>query len=426
MMNLIQNHSKRFNLLLLLIASSMFFMKTCTWLTIIFVVYNLIYIKKIQFDKKIIYKGLLISAPLILEILMFWNNDSFILGLKSIEKSLTLLLFPIFIIGNYNIINTERLLKNYSVVSTILLILFFIRFIIFYPILIKKYINGIDLIEMGYKYAESIGIHAPALNMHVVFISLINLYFLIKRYNSSTFLINLSNLFFFISSFFFVLFINTRTALICFTVSFIFMIFYQFNFYENYKKSIKTILLITILSLITFFFYLKNNPYMVEKYTKVTFGHMDKIGRLDEIKDPQIHVFNSLVTRISIWKSSLELSKDHLIFGFGASDNKKELINYYKKTNQKFLAKYEFPVHNQILDFLLKYGILGVITFFIYIGNIFFLGLKLKNEIVLSFFIIFFISNLTDDFLIRFDGIVFSGFWISIFSCMLLKKIYND
>ena len=425
-MNLIQNHSKRFNLLLLLIASSMFFMKTCTWLTIIFVVYNLIYIKKIQFDKKIIYKGLLIAAPLILEILMFWNNDSFILGLKSIEKSLTLLLFPIFIIGNYNIINTERLLKNYSVVSTILLILFFIRFIIFYPILIKKYINGIDLIEMGYKYAESIGIHAPALNMHVVFISLINLYFLIKRYSSSKLWINISNLFFFIFSFFFVLFINTRTALICFTVSFIFMVFYQFKFYENYKKSIINILLITFLSLITFFFYLKNNPYMVEKYTKVTFGHMDKIGRLDEIKDPQIHVFNSLVTRISIWKSSLELSKNHLLFGFGASDNKKELISYYKKTNQKFLAKYEFPVHNQILDFLLKYGILGVITFFIYIGNIFFLGLKLKNEIVLSFFIIFFISNLTDDFLIRFDGIVFSGFWISIFSCMLLKKIYND
>ena len=165
---------------------------------------------------------------------------------------------------------------------------------------------------------------------------------------------------------------------------------------------------------------------MVEKYTKVTFGHMDKIGRLDEIKDPQIHVFNSLVTRISIWKSSLELSKNHLLFGFGASDNKKELISYYKKTNQKFLAKYEFPVHNQILDFLLKYGIFGVITFFIYIGNIFFLGLKLKNEIVFSFFIIFFISNLTDDFLIRFDGIVFSGLWISIFSCMLLKKTYND
>jgi hypothetical protein len=71
---------------------------------------------------------------------------------------------------------------------------------------------------------------------------------------------------------------------------------------------------------------------------------------------------------------------------------------------------------------LLKYGVLGAIGAIVYVGFIGFIGLKLKNSLVISFFILFFISNLTDDFLIRFDGIVFSGFWISVFTAFYFKN----
>jgi len=39
---------------------------------------------------------------------------------------------------------------------------------------------------------------------------------------------------------------------------------------------------------------------------------------------------------------------------------------------------------------------------------------------------LFFISNLTDDFLDRFDGIVFSGFWICMFTSDYLKNKQNQ
>jgi hypothetical protein len=54
----------------------------------------------------------------------------------------------------------------------------------------------------------------------------------------------------------------------------------------------------------------KNNPYMKEKYSTVTFAYMDKVGKLDEIENPEAKVFNLL--RVSIWKSAWELSLDHL------------------------------------------------------------------------------------------------------------------
>ena len=44
-----------------------------------------------------------------------------------------------------------------------------------------KYLKGIELWEMGYVFSKTIGIHAPALNMHLAFVSIINLYFLLKK-----------------------------------------------------------------------------------------------------------------------------------------------------------------------------------------------------------------------------------------------------
>jgi O-antigen ligase len=160
---------------------------------------------------------------------------------------------------------------------------------------------------------------------------------------------------------------------------------------------------------------------MEQKYNRMIFDKFEMIGKLDQIERPEVEIYSSLVTRLTIWKSTIDLAKDHLLYGVGSSNSRKELINYYKKTNQKFLLKHQFPVHNQYLDFLLKFGVLGALGAFVYIGFIGYIGLKSKNVIVFAFFLLFFISNLTDDFLIRFDGIVFSGFWICIFTSNYLK-----
>ena len=91
------------------------------------------------------------------------------------------------------------------------------------------------------------------------------------------------------------------------------------------------------------------------------------------------------------------------------------MIFLFKRTNQKFLAKHEFPVHNQLLDSLLKFGILGFISSLLYLLQIGYLGIKSNQTLIIFFFILFFTSNQTDDFLIRFDGIVYSSFWSCIF-----------
>lgn len=418
-----KNFNKLFHVFLCLIAIAMIFRKPCSLLIILFGIFNLIFIRKLKFTKTSWILILVIASPVLLELLMFWNNDSFSKGLKAIEKSTSLLLFPIFIIGNYRRVKFFKLVEIYSISTTILILLFAIRFYIIYPDLLSKYLNRIDLFEMGYKFADSIGIHAPALNMHLAFVSVCAFYFVFESFQKNEKIrLKVLRFIMFLLSFLFVLLVNTRMALVNVLIGFAVVFIIQIKSKISFGKiALMLIGLLFVLGSILFFF-VQKNPYMKQKYSTVTFAYMDKVGKLDEIDHPEIYAFNTLATRLSIWKSAWELSIKNLPFGVGASDGKPELNKYYKETNQQFLAKYEFPTHNQFLDFLLKFGILGPIVVILYIFTIGYLGINLKNAIIISFFIIFFTSNITDDFLLRFDGIAFSGFWFSIFSSYWLLQ----
>lgn len=421
-----KHFNKIFSFFLAAIACTLIFRKPCTWLIFAFAVFNIFYFKKMQWSKKALILSGIIASPFLIELVFFWNNDSLAQGIKAIEKTTALVLFPLFILGNYQRISFLKLLRYYVNGTTLVMIVFTLRFVFVFPEYVTKYWHGVHLWEMGYVFANSIGIHAPALNMHLAFVSIVALYLLLQSWQmrkdkSVLFLTSIV----FACSFFFVLLVNTRMALFNVLVGYLFVVFSFFLAHFNLKKMMLYSLVIGGVVAGIFMLFVQKNPYMKEKYSSVTFAYMDKVGKLDEIDHPEIKVFNSLVTRVSIWKSAWDLSLQHLPFGVGASDGKPELVKYFKQTDQHFLAKYAFPTHNQFLDFLLKFGVLGPLVVLLYIGAIGYLGIDLKNAVVFSFFFLFFTSNLTDDFLLRFDGITFSGFWFSIFGSLWLQQKNN-
>jgi O-antigen ligase len=215
--------------------------------------------------------------------------------------------------------------------------------------------------------------------------------------------------------------INTRMALFCLIVCFVSMVYFELIKKYDFKKvvlGISGVVLFLVLSMGVLFY---SNPFMVEKYTTFTFSHIDKIGKLDEIDHPEIYAYNGLVNRLSIWKSALELANDNWFFGVGASDANTELSEYFVNTKQFFLAKYKFVTHNQFLNYYVKFGVLGFLATILYVSGFVRLALRTKSSIIWAFFFLFTISNLTDDFLNRFDGIGFSSFFYSIFLVIYLR-----
>lgn len=430
MKSLLRLNNKLFLFFLYLISVTIISRKISTIVVILFTIYcglNYSFFLSKNYKKHIKYI-LVINIPILLEIFFFWNNESYSLGLKSLEKSLVCLIFPFLIIIAYKKIDCFKILKLYSITTLFVLTISASLFIYFKKEYFDKYMNGIHTWQMGYQFSDfTSGIHAPALNMYISFITIYFLYemmFSFKRtelFKRKFFLY----LFAFISSFLFLLIVNTRIALVSLIINiFLLYLYVKIGFKKKIIIGASTLLLLLTIS----FLFVNKFPFTVEKYTVQLTGNLDKIGELDTIKDPEKYVYSSLVTRISIWQSSYKLGISNFFIGVGSSDANFELINYYKKTNQLFLYKYEFPTHNQFLNYFIKYGIIGFVGCFIYVFYLLYLGIKSKNILIICFFVNFFISNLTDDYLNKFDGIVYSSFWYTIFTCYFInfKENFNE
>lgn len=403
-----------YDFMLGVLASSLVFIKPATALIFLFVVLNFIFLRKIHFDKEVKAHALIIAIPLIFHLLFLWNNESLFEGIKHLEKYLMMFIFPLLIVGQNIKISIGNIFKAYSVCFTLLLLIGLTTHIVINHNLFSNYLQGDLVWQMGYKFASSLNTHAPALNMHVAFLVVVNFYLLLKNatqkntYSLITYRLGL----FFISIL--VLFIlNTRIAMLNAFLGLLLVT------YLELKNKIKKLILFFGGTIIVVGFsltiFLVKFPYLINKYSSVTFKHMDKIGSLDDIENPEKEVYSALVTRVSIWKTTIDLSKRNLLIGVGAADGKKRLFKAYKDTSQFFLEKHSFPVHNQYLDFFLKFGVLGFIFTLAYMLNIYCIAKQTQVSLVYFFFILFSTSNLTDDFLIRFDGIIFSAFWVSVF-----------
>lgn len=426
MIKLLKYKTQIFNIILLLVSVLLPFMRVAPIGIVLLIAVALINYKSFCWKKTSNRYALIIASPFICHLLFLWNESSFITAVKPIEKLLSLIIFPIIFLGYKSIISKEKLLKWYPIISIIVLIGLAIRFILTSSQKINNYLNGIDLHEPGYAFAKSFGSHGPAINMHISFIIIVLFYNLYRGFNKNDILFSLkknvlSVVLFFIAIVLLVL-VNTRLAILVTLINIILI----FVFYNLNRLSIKQN--IAIISLITLVFsagvgvYIKINPAFKDKLTTITFAHMDKVGRLDEVENPEVNIFNSLVTRVSIWKTALELGERYKYTGVGASSSLDKLVEEYKNTNQRFLYKYKFPVHNQFIDYFLKFGVIGSLFVMLYVFNILYIGLTTKQVLAICFFILFFSVNLVDDFLIRFDGIGFSAFWISFFSFNTLKR----
>src|SRR5690606_10502144 len=128
-------------------------------------IYNIVHFKYLEFPKSIWKYLILLCLPLFFELGFLWNNDVFTFGLKSLEKYISLLVFSIFFLGNYKQLSFFKIINQYRVLATSILLILLLRFLIIDYDLVVKYLNGIHLWEMGYKFAESFKNHAPAVNM---------------------------------------------------------------------------------------------------------------------------------------------------------------------------------------------------------------------------------------------------------------------
>jgi O-antigen ligase len=256
--------------------------------------------------------------------------------------------------------------------------------------------------------------------MQVSFLSFVNLYLatnIVLSKNKNSFL--LIRLFFLASSLFVMLIINTRLAISIFAVGSISYLVYAFSVK---RLSAKKIFFISVFFGIISTVFLLMFPSTLEKFKNKTFNQLDMIGKLDQIEKPEEKIYGSLVTRLTVWSVVLKMSAKKPIIGYGYTNCYPLLFQEYKDSNQHFLLKHSYRVHNQFLDYLLKFGLSGIILLLIFFTNKFYVALKIRSAVFLYFCVIFLAANLFDNFLIKYEGIAFSAFWTSLFIRSYIEK----
>lgn len=112
-------------------------------------------------------------------------------------------------------------------------------------------------------------------------------------------------------------------------------------------------------------------------------------------------------TRVKIWSKAIPIVKDNFLFGVGTGDADSMLHKEYDKANIKMRSN----VHNQYIDYLLKFGIFGLAVFIFILLFALRHSIKSKNYIYFCFTLLIISCCVTENILSRQWGITFYAFF---------------
>ncbi|WBU90700.1 O-antigen ligase family protein [Cellulophaga omnivescoria] len=323
-------------------------------------------------------------------------------GLKLIERSLPLIIFPIifmFIRANKEIIDK---------VSKAFIFGIFITFIFN---LIKAFYSSLTINEEGVNFNSAIkaglNIEESIIDggnyffggyfstfMHPSYVGLYVLVGIIYTLKSS--LSRKIKLFLLITLSVYIFFLSSKSALVLLLlIGVIFLIYY--------KNSSRIIIFSTVafLGILVFI-----NP-------RINQG----IKRLNDFNLKENHKYTtSSQSRILSWKVALDLIEKSPFLGYGVGDADKELLIGYLKSDYITNAENEYNAHNQFLQTTLQVGVLGLILFLLPFAVI---GYRVSNIYNLSMLIVLIISLVFESMLVRYNGIIFYSIVVPI----LLNKL---
>ncbi|MCF7566776.1 O-antigen ligase family protein [Sabulilitoribacter arenilitoris] len=134
---------------------------------------------------------------------------------------------------------------------------------------------------------------------------------------------------------------------------------------------------------------------------------------------PKGDYYNSFNLRMAIYNCSFSLIKGTPIMGYSPGDIQQELNECYKKFNTNAFHKTNYNTHNQYLDYILSFGVIGLVIILFSFAYFLRIAIINKNKEYLNFLILFYLVFLTENILVRNTGIVL----FTTFNCLFAYSI---
>lgn len=346
-------------------------------------------IEKIKKLKKNYIQIFLLSIPFIIAIFGLLYTNNLKEGFRIITTQLPFLLISLtFLSTGFNKNQLYYCLKTFSFS------------VVIYNIIVFCFASYLKLNDLGIffyydQYGYFFGKHTTYTALFII-ITISFLSYLIKED-----LKRRINLLYFIIILFLCLqlyFLSVRIAIISLFINLIFIVI-------TIKHKVKYIVILGLISSSILMFFLPN-------FKKRFLPSMTEVGAIDGLDFRKEH-----------WLSVLETIKyNGLLFGGGTGNDRNFLIDQYK--DRKLTSAYleEYNAHNQYLEIILNYGLLGFACFIFLLLYLYYYQVKYKDILtllILNTFVIFFI---TESLLIRQSGIML----FAILTTLIINKTINN
>ena len=374
--------------------------------------------------------SLIVLSVFFVHLLGLLYTSNFKYALTDLEIKLPLFLFPIIIFSGIKI--DFSILKKvfFSFISGCFLASLFCVY--------NSYTHF--LISADYKCffydGLSFFMHTSYFSMFLTFAQvLLFLLFIKRREGINGFFINFSVVVLFTYFNIFILFLSSKAGIL---VSFG-SVFLLFLYYLLIKKEYLLSVIFPIIILFVLLISPIIAPHTFKRFEVTSNLVLKQNGGSRNINNPKTikstHMelnnatgdVNAKEERLVIWKTAIETAKKNPFLGVGTGDIKDELINAYEKINFKNGIIKKLNCHNQYLQFLMAFGLLGLtgilFSFFYPLLNAF----KTREYIYLFFAFVFFANILFESMLETKTGVEFFAFFNSLFIAFTqpIKKYFK-
>ena len=333
---------------------------------------------------------------------LLWS-DNLLIGLQIIEKSLSFLIIPlvIFILKPFKNRNQLVLFNRVFILSSVFLVILTTIYIL----------NTVSNIFNGNNYSKITNLRdaielTPLIGEHPIYFAFITAVGILLLYYNK-FKTKILNHLCAVILIFGLMLASSKGVIIAVVIVTIIIIF------QEIKNKINAILALIIfaigVSALVYFSPLKSRIEKEIIENKFTY--------------PEGIHYNSTNLRTAIYNCSFSLVQKSGLIGFAPADIQQELNECYKKFNTPAFKKTNYNTHNQYLDYLLSFGIIGLLL----ILFVFFYYLKIaivnKDNLHLNFLILLYIVLFTENILSRNTGIVLFVTFNSLFGYFNLQSL---
>jgi len=158
------------------------------------------------------------------------------------------------------------------------------------------------------------------------------------------------------------------------------------------------VLLLTTLLPILFYF----TPSFQDKFNP----HTPEGETISDIGSRNIHLQAVINT----------IGQDNLLLGAGSGDGHNKLFDTYRVFGFETGYVYKYNAHNQYLEIMLFYGLMGLLLLALLFLNLIRINIKERDFIAMAIIFLFLTFMITESILLRHDGIVVFALFMTLFS----------